>query len=265
MGLTQVALFILSTCLALASISQGLAPGKNEPSIAHVNPSMRIARGRFVKYNEVFRPALARLRNSRGQCSGILVANNWVLSAKHCNPRAGDKVRLGRGRKRNGTLYTVRRVVLNKDADIALLQLTKSAPWGHCIRINRSTNWPPASQTLYATGYGYVYTGQKRLTNEARIAPMFRASCIRGRPHFLCYKSRAQAELCSADSGGGVLAWDQSRRVFRVVAINKSIYGAGGASNCGKHPGGLAKGINVSLFTKWILGTMRQYGVSGCQ
>ncbi|MEU3795274.1 S1 family peptidase [Streptomyces fructofermentans] len=160
----------------------------------------------------------AVLLDGRPSCSGSILSNYWILTAKHC-VREGD----GNGDKYNYSRLTVRvkseyadtgggvvSVVLTKsrdDHDLAVIKLGRSA---NAESVSLASAHAAVGSTTYVFGYGTSAYPNRLLRGTERVAsndfPGIMTTAIDGRP-------------CHGDSGGPLFKLvDGSRFQIGVVS-----------------------------------------------
>src|SRR6476469_3022905 len=85
------------------------------------------------------------------ECSGTIIAAQWVLTAQHCLNSAGMHVRVGNVNLGQGTLVAVDRKVASTVGDMGLLHLT--SPVSTTYMTLASSN-PPVGATNQIYGWG---------------------------------------------------------------------------------------------------------------
>lgn len=94
-----------------------------------------------------------------GQCSGTLIASNFVLTAGHCIPENGNEVQ---DFETEGQTFGAKRTVVhpayNDGVDLAVMELTRHVAGIKPVEINRTT--PQVGQMLTLVGYGATGSAQ---------------------------------------------------------------------------------------------------------
>uniref|UniRef100_A0A8C9AN09 Complement factor D n=1 Tax=Prolemur simus TaxID=1328070 RepID=A0A8C9AN09_PROSS len=232
-------------------------------------------RGRILGGHEAeahARPYMASVQvNGQHRCGGVLLAEQWVLSAAHCLEDTADgKVQVLLGAhslsqpETSKRLYDVRRAVPHPDSqpdtidhDLLLLQLSEKAMLGPAVRplpwqrVDRDV----APGTLCdVAGWGVVsHAGRRPDRLQHLLLPVLdRATCNLRTYHdgtiterMMCAESNRR-DSCKGDSGGPLVC----QGVLEGVVTS-------GSRVCGnrRKPGIYTR---VASYTAWIDGVLAQ-------
>lgn len=145
-------------------------------------------------------------------CSGVLVASNLVLSAKHCGKVTSTSgAAVGRSNALNtstGTAALTTTRFAHPDQDIALYKLDKAVSAAPArIGSDDPSRGAPSLVPLTLYGYGRIteLTQKAVLDFKLRTAVGLVASCGGTAPQF-CLKPQSIQGPCPGDSGGALVA-----------------------------------------------------------
>ncbi|MFC4049851.1 GDSL-type esterase/lipase family protein [Actinomadura syzygii] len=153
------------------------------------------------------------LTDGEFNCSGSLIAENWVLTAKHCvQPGETVTVRIGSRMRGNGAVSDVLRQVEHPDADVLLLEIREPVqPFNRAIQYD-DTRRPGNNERLDVHGWGATQDG------STEPSPVLRSAQIRlednhaepeipgeGVPGGMLRSTGINGHTGRADSGAGVI------------------------------------------------------------
>lgn len=214
-------------------------------------PAVRDARVRTSARIVGGRPAVARLRQGMAvvetgdrACSAVVVGERWVLTAAHCRVTRGAKVYVGLARDApfaDRPFVRVKRAVMhprycgpvNEEFDVMALELVKPVQ-ASGFRLNRKSELLRKERAVRAVGYGQVvqnrFDGRLRQVDLKIVATercrllLNKASARRNRVNvqeFVCAAVvREQCGICSGDSGGPLLVYEDNMPVVVGITSN---------------------------------------------
>lgn len=164
--------------------------------------------------------AVVMYRTGGGVCSGTVIADRWVLSAKHCNPSGSTRgtVLLGQDPDAPNVSIEVARVVRHASRDLLLLELSEPVR-GRAPSVAFIPYWTASidaswsGRTVECAGYGRQENGtigQRRFTAQ----PISGVSAT-----YVTVDGQGRRGLCGGDSGGPVFYQDSGGQVFVLGAL----------------------------------------------
>jgi secreted trypsin-like serine protease len=227
--------------LALTMVCAIAAPGPSRAQDQHpCDDPRRIVGGEDADIKD--HPWQVALLIDRALCGGVIIHNQWVLTAAHCFDSDDPKVvrvKSGASNYRVGGVWLpVERVVRHKfnpatkENDLALVKL-KARPAGRSIPFIRPEQKLTRCQQLEITGWGRTKAGQRGTSQKlqkATVPYIDRATCNEPKsyngaipPSMLC-AGYHEKDACQGDSGGplvlkseaggdvlvGIVSWGES-------------------------------------------------------
>ncbi|MEZ4340419.1 MAG: trypsin-like serine protease [Sandaracinaceae bacterium] len=202
-----------STCDVGDTRAAGVYHGTTEPTLLSMSQGQRLA---VVMY-----------RIGGGVCSGTIIADRWVLSAKHCNPSgsATGSIHFGVDPNRPNIVIDVARVLRHPGRDLLLLELSEPVhgrlpevtfiPW---FTGTIDGSW--SGRAVECAGYGTQEDGtigERRFTAEPIVG-------VDGT--YITVDGEGRHGLCGGDSGGPIFYQDTGGQIFVLGALT------GGDSSC---------------------------------
>ncbi len=166
------------------------------------------------------------VRSQRGACSGIVVAQNLVLTAAHCVTAVADYFIVGYIAGLTGArpfrLAEVATIVLHPQyspatgarADIALLKLTKPLPTDF-VSVFLTPHYVRAGDRVIVVGYGLGKQNDHQSVGIPRMA-MLVVTHSNANQFTLKDQNGDKISGCGGDSGAPVFA---ARRVYALVGV----------------------------------------------
>ena len=160
-----------------------------------------------------------------GGCTGTIINDQWVITARHCNLGRGARFCIGDDRKNPDTCFRAAAVYDNRSADMTLVKLDRRvsevAPDVVPIPYNTEAlgqSW--IGRKAEASGYGQQEDGgygEREFTAE----PIVRVS-----GHYMTIDGEGKRGVCFGDSGGPLMAVTSDGRVSILGVLSE------GDGNC---------------------------------
>ena len=174
------------------------------------------------------------------ECSGTIIAAQWVMTAHHCQSSSGMHVKIGNVNFDQGTNVAVDRQVTSPNGDIALLHLASAV----------QTTYMKLGSADPATGTTNQIYGWGRTLNQSPPASVLRTANVRvtGR------STDAYGGRAIASTGVNGAAWHGDSggpEVYNGVQVGV----ASTAGNSGSNPQGVQNYASVTASRTWIRST----------
>ncbi|MFI9382707.1 S1 family peptidase [Kutzneria sp. NPDC052558] len=174
------------------------------------------------------------------ECSGTIIAPQWVMTAHHCQSSNGMHVKVGNVNFDQGTNVAVDRQVTSPNGDIALLHLATAV----------QTTYMQLGSADPATGSTNQIYGWGRTLNQSPPASVLRTANVRvtGR------STDAYGGRAIASTGINGAAWHGDSG-GPEVANGVQVGVASTAGNSGSNPQGVQNYASVAASRSWIRST----------
>ncbi len=206
------------------------------------------------------RSTLMVLSDRGGVCSGIVVAQDVVLTAGHCGSSAASlRIHWNEGEPvlieprqiaRHPAYVAGAAQTRSRSVDMMLVRLPSPLPARFVPASLDAGAMPRAGETLDILGYGVTREGEARTTGRLRAASIPVVEPY-GPGTILIWASRPGSGACQGDSGGPMTRAGSDG----IVAV--TAFASGGA---GKGCGGLTQGVLVAPQKGWIDRTLAGWG-----
>ena len=174
------------------------------------------------------------------ECSGTIIASQWVLTAQHCLNSPGMHVRVGNVNLGQGVLVTVNRQVASPVGDMGLLHLASAVS---TTFMTLASSAPPVNSTNQIYGWG-------RTLNQSPPSPVLKTANVR-----VTGTSRdAFGGTAIASRGIDGAAWHGDSggpEVFNGQQVGVCSTG----NNSGSNPQGTQNYASVATNRSWIRST----------
>ena len=178
-------------------------------------------------------------------CTGTIIADGWVLTAKHCKLGKNAKFWIGEDPKNPDISFGVSAVYNHRDSDLTLIKLSRPvsevAPQVEPIYLfdgELDKSW--IGKTVEASGYGGQETGRKN-EREFTAEPIHHFS-----KDLVAVDGEGKHGLAFGDSGGPLMAIADDGTVRVIGALNW-----GDTSNVG-----IDRYTRIDVHRKWIEGIL---------
>ncbi len=206
--------------------------------VARNGASTFVVGGTKVETDDEFNGFNALISTVRGNCTGTVISNQWILTAAHCNVFPGSIVRIGGTSLSNGKRYFVETSIRHRNYvgqqstfgaarivnDIAVLKLSEVIANPRIIKLNSNPLGPDPGTIVRATGYGLISTtfpsnylrmvdipvlSTEECRQRFRSTQKYRVARGLERRHHICSgrdNRCAGGGVCFGDSGGPISA-----------------------------------------------------------
>lgn len=242
----------------------------------------QVVQNRIVGGEEFTDPSikkvLAFLRFKNGNCTGIVLSKNFILTAAHCNADLEGDVLIGGSDTVSGDKYEISGITTHPDYvpaettklplnDLALLKLDKDISDPTLAATNTNKEFPPDNYPVTIAGYGFISEGWRgnpgpRLARSVDLPIVATPKCrtiitseskpigasVNDNLHLCAGYVKGGCDSCQGDSGGPVFARDGEGKILLVGVVSSGV-GCARASLPGIN-------VKISSFQKWIEDTI---------
>lgn len=203
-------------------------------------------------YSDMFDDVVAVGTKKKWHCSGVLITENVVLTAKHCLPAA--RIFVGQNIYEHGLVVKIKKAVShpNKKVDAALLYLEKDLPYKRLF-IRKAEDDSPIQGVLRLAGFGAIDSKGRYLFGIKHFTDVPATGWDGYKRYALAWgfnpasemalKASGGRDTCDGDSGGPVYEIIPTHYgcAWRLVAITSRPIG-GSKVRCGH--GGIYTKVN---------------------
>jgi hypothetical protein len=241
---------------ALAAISTWLTGAVVAAVLIGVNQSAdAISNGQAVAHDDPIRALSVSIYGEEDDCTGVKIASNLILTAKHCQFDSSARAIFS-----DGSSYKIASFFLPSSRrigpnvyDLVILRIKADVP-GPVAHIADELNTPKKGSTAWAAGFG-----GKKLTPTRNPLRKIEIEVIDNNysEFLVAVRTKKDGRVCDGDSGGPAYTQESDRIV--VWGINSaSLYGN---LTCGSRELYTKLAFENSWITKIIAGNGRRSGM----
>ncbi|WDZ98357.1 trypsin-like serine protease [Herbaspirillum sp. WKF16] len=242
--------------LPMALICSPHSAAQDSPAM---KPNLGIIGGKPVMKGEYsFVVALRDTRDKRVFCTGQIVGDYWVLTAKHCldgtiRPKdAPFVVRTGRNMT-EGKDFSSNQVFFNTDKlDVALIKLNEKITSNSVVSIPLRQGYPPAPGTRFtAVGWGLVRSTDIRGANDLQKLDDLTLDRCEQQAHICGIFPENGAKRTAKGDSGGPAVYEQYEQYGSLVSLGVLVGVLPSTPNKVDY-------VRADGFNQWLKETMRK-------
>jgi hypothetical protein len=201
--------------IGMAAAAPGMAADKPAPAQRN---SIKITGGDNVGAGEFTAVVALRQKiNQQAFCTGTVVADFWVMTARHCLTNiTANRLYISTGYDgSHGQSFQEQRRVLNDDHDVALIETTTQITSPTVTAASLSSARVSAGTTVTAVGWGLMYNNAPVPASKLQKVDLQIKSPCPTFPDMICASdpNGGHRGVAPYDSGGPIFAGDHARQI----------------------------------------------------